>query len=51
MNRKKLMGDQDQINENLYAYLEGFSPPLRDILERNKRPKACKALLVPAFAP
>lgn len=31
---KKLMGDQDHIGENLRAYLQGFSPPVRDIFER-----------------
>lgn len=31
---KKLMGDQDNIGENLRAYLEEFSPAVRDIFER-----------------
>jgi type I restriction enzyme M protein len=31
---KKLMGDQDHIKENLFAYLQGFSTPVRDIFER-----------------
>lgn len=31
---KKLMGDQDHIGENLRAYLQGFSPAVRDIFER-----------------
>lgn len=31
---KKLMGDQDHIGENILAYLEGFSPAVRDIFER-----------------
>ena len=31
---KKLMGDQDHIAENLRAYLQGFSPAVRDIFER-----------------
>ena len=31
---KKLMGDQDHIGENLRAYLQGFSGPVRDIFER-----------------
>lgn len=28
-----LMGDQDHIRENLFAYIEGFSPEVRDIFE------------------
>jgi len=28
------MGDQDYINQNLYAYVPGFSPAVRDIFER-----------------
>jgi type I restriction enzyme M protein len=31
---KKVSGDQDHIRENLYAYLQGFSPEVRDIFER-----------------
>lgn len=31
---KKLMGDQDHIGENLRAYMQGFSPAVRDIFER-----------------
>jgi type I restriction enzyme M protein len=31
---KKLMGDQDHIGENLRAYIQGFSEPVRDIFER-----------------
>src|SRR5215211_100806 len=31
---KKLMGDQDHIGENLFAYIQAFSPPVRDIFER-----------------
>ena len=31
---KKLMGDQDHIGENLRAYMQAFSPPVRDIFER-----------------
>jgi type I restriction enzyme M protein len=31
---KKLMGDQDHIHENLFAYIQGFSPAVRDIFER-----------------
>ena len=30
---KKLMGDQDHIGENLRAYMEAFSPEVRDIFE------------------
>lgn len=30
---KKLMGDQDHIGENLRAYMQGFSPAVRDIFE------------------
>ena len=30
----KLMGDQDHIRQNLYAYIQGFSPAVRDIFER-----------------
>lgn len=31
---KKLMGDQDHIGENLRAYIQAFSPAVRDIFER-----------------
>jgi type I restriction enzyme M protein len=31
---KKLMGDQDHIGENLRAYIQDFSSPVRDIFER-----------------
>ena len=31
---KKLMGDQDHIRENLFAYMQAFSPAVRDIFER-----------------
>ncbi|PSJ16208.1 type I restriction-modification system subunit M [Nitrosomonas supralitoralis] len=34
LDMKKLMGDQDHINENLYAYIQGFSIAVRDIFER-----------------
>jgi type I restriction enzyme M protein len=34
MNTKTLMGDQDHIKENLYSYLQAFSPSVRDIFER-----------------
>jgi type I restriction enzyme M protein len=30
----KLMGDQDHISQNLYAYVQGFSPAVRDIFDR-----------------
>ena len=30
----KLLGDQDHIRQNLYAYIQGFSPDARDIFER-----------------
>src|SRR5260221_7755255 len=30
---KKLMGDQDHIGENLRAYIQAFSSPVRDIFE------------------
>lgn len=30
----KLMGDQDHIRENLFAYIQAFSPAVRDIFER-----------------
>ncbi len=33
LNLKKLMGDQDHIGENLRAYLQAFSPAVRDIFE------------------
>lgn len=31
---KKLIGDQDNIKENLFAYIQAFSPAVRDIFER-----------------
>jgi type I restriction enzyme M protein len=31
MDMKKLMGDQDHIKENLYAYIQGFALAVRDI--------------------
>ena len=31
---KRLMGDQDHIRENLFAYIQAFSPAVRDIFER-----------------
>jgi type I restriction enzyme M protein len=30
----RLMGDQDHIRENLFAYVQAFSPAVRDIFER-----------------
>jgi type I restriction enzyme M protein len=30
----KLMGDQDNIAQNLYAYIQGFSASIRDVFER-----------------
>ena len=34
LDMKKLMGDQDHIGENLLAYIQSFSPAVRDIFER-----------------
>ncbi len=33
LDMRKLMGDQDHIKENLYAYIQAFSPEVRDIFE------------------
>jgi type I restriction enzyme M protein len=33
LDMKKLMGDQDHIGENLRAYMQAFSPTVRDIFE------------------
>ena len=33
---KKLMGDQDHIGENIRAYIEAFSPAVRDIFESSE---------------
>ncbi len=33
LDMKKLMGDQDHIRQNLFAYIQGFSPAVRDIFE------------------
>lgn len=33
LDMKKLMGDQDHIKENLFAYIQGFSLAVRDIFE------------------
>jgi len=34
MDLRKLMGDQDHISQNLYAYVQGFSPAVREIFDR-----------------
>jgi len=34
LNMRRLMGDQDHIRENLFAYVQDFSPSVRDIFER-----------------
>ena len=34
LDMKKVMGDQDHIKENLFAYIQGFSAAARDIFER-----------------
>jgi type I restriction enzyme M protein len=31
---RKLIGDQDNIRANLFRYVQGFSPSLRDIFEQ-----------------
>jgi len=33
LDMKKLMGDQDHIRQNLFAYLQAFSPAVRDIFD------------------
>ena len=33
LDMKKLTGDQDHIRENLFAYIQAFSPPERDIFD------------------
>ncbi len=33
LDMKTLMGDQDHIKENLFAYIQAFSPAVRDIFE------------------
>ena len=33
LDMKTLMGDQDHIRENLFAYIQGFSPSVRNIFE------------------
>ncbi|MGN6512325.1 MAG: type I restriction-modification system subunit M [Lysobacteraceae bacterium] len=34
MDLKALLGDQDNLRQNLHAYVQGFSPTARDIFER-----------------
>jgi len=34
LDMKKLMGDQDNIRENLFSYIQAFAPAVRDIFER-----------------
>jgi len=34
MDLRAVLGDQDHVRQNLYAYLDGFSPAARDIFER-----------------
>ena len=34
LDMRRLMGDQDHIKENLFAYIQSFSPAVRDIFER-----------------
>ncbi len=34
---RRLIGDQDSIGPNLYAYIQAFSPDVRDIFERQVR--------------
>ncbi|EME68613.1 N-6 DNA methylase [Paramagnetospirillum caucaseum] len=34
LDMKKLMGDQDHISQNLYSYINAFSPAVRDVFER-----------------
>jgi type I restriction enzyme M protein len=34
LDMKKLMGDQNHIRENLFAYVQAFSPAVRDTFER-----------------
>ena len=33
LDMKKLMGDQDHIKENLFSYMQAFSPDVRNIFE------------------
>lgn len=50
LDMKKLMGDQDNIGENLRAYIQAFSPTVRDIFEsfefHNQIDKLAKAGLL-----
>lgn len=50
LDMKKLMGDQDHIGENLRAYIQAFSPAVRDIFEHfefhNQVDKLAKANLL-----
>src|SRR5258705_1875028 len=34
LNLRRLLGDQEHIGENLRAYVQGFSTPVREIFER-----------------
>lgn len=34
LDMKTLMGDQDHISQNLYSYINAFSPAVRDVFER-----------------
>ncbi|WP_246675048.1 type I restriction-modification system subunit M N-terminal domain-containing protein [Mesorhizobium sp. B2-5-3] len=34
LDMRKLMGDQDNIAQNLFVYIQAFSPDVRDIFER-----------------
>lgn len=34
LDMKKLMGDPDHIRDNLYSYIQAFSPAVRDIFDR-----------------
>ncbi|WP_246707128.1 class I SAM-dependent DNA methyltransferase [Mesorhizobium sp. NZP2077] len=34
LDMRKLMGDQDNIAQNLFAYIQAFSPDVRDVFER-----------------
>ena len=36
---QKLIGDPDQVNENLYRYIQGFSLEVRDIFDRFEKEK------------
>lgn len=45
---KKLVGDADHIRENLYSYLQAFSPEVRDLFERFEFTPRSSALPRPA---